>query len=235
MVAARCRSGRCATQMRTWLPDAPPSTRRCAACRHPSRSMSRCFPCPATSVPAQVSELEALVCAACGRGVEAARCRDVIEDAVRRARWVQQPTAGSFAVHGRCTRELAVVVHVRLIMSFQAHEVDALVGRPASLPTPPTAAAAPPGLPSPHLPQAQGSHAAAPRLLPAALNPGGERLHALQGTKRGPAGACWAAWAARRHALRQYPMLAARHAWPAGALGLRPLPCPIACPTFFGC
>ncbi|EFN53074.1 hypothetical protein CHLNCDRAFT_137374 [Chlorella variabilis] len=34
----------------------------------------------------EVSELEALVAAACARGVDAARCRDVVEDAVRRAR-----------------------------------------------------------------------------------------------------------------------------------------------------
>ncbi|KAI7842083.1 hypothetical protein COHA_004278 [Chlorella ohadii] len=40
----------------------------------------------ACGMQARVSELEALVCAAYGRGVEAARCRDVIEDAVRRAR-----------------------------------------------------------------------------------------------------------------------------------------------------
>lgn len=43
-------------------------------------------PPPARPSPKQVTELEELVCVACAKGVEASRCREVIEDAVRRAR-----------------------------------------------------------------------------------------------------------------------------------------------------
>lgn len=69
-----------------------PSTRRRAVRRRhgacactprlvaPPRRPSPCLP------PRQINELEALVGAACSRGVEAARCRDIIEDVVRRAR-----------------------------------------------------------------------------------------------------------------------------------------------------
>lgn len=54
----------------------------------PALPAARC--CPRSSsafLPElQVSELESLVSLTCSKGVDVARCRDVIEDAVRRAR-----------------------------------------------------------------------------------------------------------------------------------------------------
>ena len=65
----------------------------CSCRSPPTRPAANRLPAPLTcfAIPphrrVQVSELEAMVSAACARGVEPARCRDVIEAAVKRARW----------------------------------------------------------------------------------------------------------------------------------------------------
>ena len=90
------RAGRRAPQMGARRQRSQPRTPPAAAAASPAarpdvllheRPAPRAPPHPCR----QVSELETLVCAACSRGVEAARCRDVIEDAVRQARWVGGP------------------------------------------------------------------------------------------------------------------------------------------------